>query len=431
MADNRIHHVTIPGLRLHLRRGDPNMLWLNGQNLLLLNETAAEFVDAFIDTMSHYEENMNTDKFRHEIVAHMHQKYPQVPDAILLKDFDSVYAHFTAVSQGNCPISELQLDTKEINPQTWVAPPRMDLALTYRCNNNCYFCYTGGPHNSKELSTNEWKKIIDTLWNNGIPQIIFTGGEPTLCDDLIELVDYAREFVTGLITDGRKLKNIAGDLHRVSLDYIQVSMESHLPVIHDKMVGVNGAWKETTDGIKAALSNHLEVITNTTITRDNAASFSDTINAGADLGLKMMACNTLLCSGRGTCAKQDSGIPLSEIKTVLTKAQEAAAKSGIRLEWYSPTCYKQFNPLDFGFGAKSCSAAQYNMTVEPDGQVIPCQSWLKDKLGNVLTDSWSSIWNNPVALNLRNRKYLEGRKECQECDYLEDCHGGCPLEYSL
>ena len=47
MTDSRIHHVTVSGLRLHLRRGDPNMLWINGQDLLLLNNTAAEFIEGF------------------------------------------------------------------------------------------------------------------------------------------------------------------------------------------------------------------------------------------------------------------------------------------------------------------------------------------------------------------------------------------------
>jgi len=51
MSESAIKHVTIPGLRLHLRRGDPDMLWVNGQNLLLLNRTAADFVETFIDLM--------------------------------------------------------------------------------------------------------------------------------------------------------------------------------------------------------------------------------------------------------------------------------------------------------------------------------------------------------------------------------------------
>ncbi len=120
---------------------------------------------------------------------------------------------------------------------------------------------------------------------------------------------------------------------------------------------------------------------------------------------------------------------MEELKSTPSEALKVARKVGIRLEWYSPTCYKQFNPMEFGFGPKSCSAAQYNLTVEPDGAVIPCQSWLKDKIGNILTDPWENIWNHPMALSLREKKYLDDRKECLECGYLAQCSGGCPLEY--
>jgi len=406
------------------------MLWVNGQNLLVLNDTAADFIETFIEVMANHPESLDTNRFKAELVARMRQKYPKAPADVLLLDFDNIYGNLLEIGKGSCPVSEVKLDTREVNPQKWTAPPRMDLALTYRCNNNCYYCYTGGPQKVAELYTADWKRAIDIVWDNGIPQVVFTGGEPTLREDLVELIDHAKEFVTGLITNGRKLTVLAQDLKRVDLDYIQVSLESSDAHVHDHMVGVDGAWQETTVGIKAAMTAGLEVITNTTLTKDNIEAFTDTINFGGRLGLKTMACNTLLCSGRGTCSRQSEGVPGEQLKVALTKACAAADKAGVRLEWYSPTCYKQFNPIEFGFGPKSCSAAQYNMTIEPDGSVIPCQSWLKEKVGNILKDPWESIWNHPVNIDLRGKKYLQGREECRNCEYLTECCGGCPLEYA-
>ncbi|MDD5083165.1 MAG: radical SAM protein, partial [Dehalococcoidales bacterium] len=413
-----------------LRRGEPNMLWLNGQDLLLLNNTAAEFVEAFIGVMSSHRDILDAEKFKREIAERMRQKYAGVPVEVLVKDFDNIYGTLLEISKGSCPVSQMSLETRETEPKLWTAPPRMDLALTYSCNNNCYFCYTGGPRKMMELSTAAWKKAIDKLWDSGVPQIVFTGGEPTLRNDLVELVEHSREFVTGLVTNGRKLSSLAGELNRAELDYVQVSLESHLPEVHDRMVGVNGAWKETRDGIAAALKNDLAVITNTTLTRDNLAFFPDQIQFGFDVGLRAMACNTLICSGRGTCRKKDAGVSLEDLKGTLSKALEVAHRVGVKLEWYSPTCYKQFNPIEFGFGVKACSAAQYNMTIEPDGSVIPCQSWFKDKLGDILKDAWPDTWNHPVAAGFREKAYLKGRVECVGCEYLHQCYGGCPLEYS-
>ena len=360
----------------------------------------------------------------------MKEHYPGVPAEVLIRDFDNIYGTLTAVSCGSCPVADVKLETKATDPKLWTAPPRMDLALTYMCNNNCYFCYTGGPQKMTELTTADWKKAISKLWDSGVPQIVFTGGEPTLRADLIELIEHSKEFVTGLVTNGRLLSRLAPALYKAELDYIQVSLESNLSEIHDRMVGVSGAWQETRDGIIAGLNNNLEVVTNTTLTQDNLALFAELVKLGSELGLKTMACNTLICSGRGTCSKNDAGVSPEALKANLTRALETAAKVGVKLEWYSPTCYKQFNPIDFGFGAKACSAAQYNMTIQPDGSVIPCQSWFKDKLGNILTDPWAGIWNHPVAKGFREKTYLNNREECKKCEYLSRCYGGCPLEYS-
>ncbi len=430
LADTRIRHVTADGMRLHLRRGEPNMLWVNGQDMLLLNDTAAAFVEAYIDVMQRRPGQIDTREFKHEVAKHVRKTYPRVPVEILVRDFDAVFGQLLEIGKGSCPVHEMTMETRETDPARWTAPPRADLALTYSCNNNCYFCYTGGPRQVKELPAKDWKKIIHKLWDSGIPQVVFTGGEPTLRPDLVELIEHSHEFVTGLVTNGRKLPALAAALYKASLDYVQVSWESHLPDVHDRMVGVAGAWQETRAGILAALENKLSVITNTTLTKDNLPLFPEQIKAGAQLGLKMMACNTLICSGRGTCSKQESGPSLEELKRVLSQAADTAARAGVRLEWYTPTCYKQFNPLDFGFGVKACSAAQYNLTIEPDGSVIPCQSWFKDKLGNLLTDKWRDIWEHPVAKYFRDKEYLKNRKECAGCEYLYQCYGGCPLEYS-
>ncbi len=54
-------------------------------------------------------------------------------------------------------------------------------------------------------------------------------------------------------------------------------------------------------------------------------------------------------------------------------------------------------------GVKGCTAALYNMCVEPDGAVLPCQSYYQP-LGNLLADPWETIWNHELAVSLRERK---------------------------
>jgi radical SAM protein with 4Fe4S-binding SPASM domain len=64
------------------------------------------------------------------------------------------------------------------------------------------------------------------------------------------------------------------------------------------------------------------------------------------------------------------------------------------------------------------------MCVEPDGSVLPCQSYYQP-LGNLLLDPWDTIWNHDLALTLRERRNLP--IDCQACVMLLECGGGCPL----
>jgi radical SAM protein with 4Fe4S-binding SPASM domain len=97
---------------------------------------------------------------------------------------------------------------------------------------------------------------------------------------------------------------------------------------------------------------------------------------------------------------------------------------GQRLIWYTPTQYCRFDPVDAGLGVKGCSAARFNLCVEPDGSVLPCQSFYRP-IGNLLTDPWDSIWNHELAVWLRQRRYLA--EACHECALVAECGGGCPL----
>lgn len=411
-------------------KSDQALVWINGTYQLVLNREAADITEALIQVYWNFQCNKNFSDggFWQEMFKHLKKKYgPRVSEELLRKDINQVVATYTSIANGQCPTIDLNLPVVDVKPEEWPAPSRMDLALTYRCQNGCSFCYCDGPRATHELNTSQWKDIIAKLWQIGVPNVLFTGGEPTLRTDLVELILQAEQFVTGLVTNGRKLPQIASDLQGASLDYIQVSLEASDPVIHDEMVGASGAWRETVAGIKAALETGLYVTTNTTLTKENAGAFPETLRFGKQLGLKAMGCNSLICSGKGQSMIKKGGLSIEELKEILSQAKEVARNLDLELAWYSPTCYNDLNPIEMGFGIKSCSAAQYNMTIEPDGRVIPCQSWIHQGCGDFLTDNWESIWKNPICLALRGRS-MGPRQECIGCQHWNECGGGCPLE---
>jgi radical SAM protein with 4Fe4S-binding SPASM domain len=243
---------------------------------------------------------------------------------------------------------------------------------------------------------------------------------------LAELIAYAvsRGQITGLLTNGRLLSDfqLAEQFKSAGLDHVQITIESSRHEVHDQMVRAKGAWEDTVAGIRNALELGLFVMTNTTLLEANAYHIGETIDFLAGLGVPTIGCNALIYSGKGT--QVGTGIPEEDLKPLLEVVQERTTSHGQRLIWYTPTQYCHFDPMQMQLGVKSCTAARYNMCVEPDGNVIPCQSFY-EPLGNMLQDPWESIWEHELASWLRERKYMP--EKCHHCAIVEECGGGCPL----
>ncbi|MBP7195858.1 MAG: radical SAM protein [Anaerolineaceae bacterium] len=329
-------------------------------------------------------------------------------------------------SSGLCPICDLGLEMDLPFTRELSAPYRMDLALTYRCNNDCAHCYNARSRSYPELPTESWKSIIDKVWSLKIPHVVFTGGEPTLRSDLPELVAYAEQtgLVAGLNTNGRKLSDpvFTASLVEAGLDHVQITLESNRPEIHDQMVHSQGAWEQTVQGIRNAVNSKLYMMTNTTLLENNEAYLLELLSFLRDLGVPTIGLNALIYSGRGSTV--NTGLNEKDLPGLLKIAAEFTQESGQRLIWYTPTQYCHFDPLQLDLGIKGCTAAYYNMCIEPDGQVIPCQSYY-EALGDFLSSPWNAIWEHPLALSLRHRKDVP--PACITCDFFAECGGGCPL----
>jgi radical SAM protein with 4Fe4S-binding SPASM domain len=423
-------HLLAPGLyhfqrqseeektRTHLR------LENDGSGLLLVNASRAYHLNPTAAHMA-YLALMNTP-------VKMAEKEIKRVFHISLAQASADYAQFSSDlnellrPDGACPVCELALDILPPFSTRPSAPYRMDLALTYRCNNACAHCYNARPRSFPELTTSQWFNILDQLWEIGIPHIVFTGGEPTLRDDLPLLVAHAEKNgqITGINTNGRRLQDAAflQSLVDAGLDHVQITIESHLPEVHNALTGSLDGWNQTVAGIKNALTTSLYVMTNSTLLQQNSPHLSGLLEFLADLGVPTIGLNALIYSGRG--ATVGSGLPEDELPSLLNLSRAFTEKSGQRLIWYTPTQYCHFDPVLLDLGVKGCTAARYNMCIEPDGSVIPCQSYYQS-LGNITIQPWKSIWEHPLAISLRERQ--NSSPECQFCSFLSECGGGCPL----
>lgn len=406
-------------LQLRVEEGRKGVIVINAQTVLFLNETATAYAYFFMQGMSS------------EAVVKRVRRIYRVDSQRARKDYEKlVYAISTlARTDKVCPISFLDVKTVEPFTQQLSAPLRMDLALTFKCQNDCVHCYAGGPHGTSELSAVQWKEVIDRVHEIGVFIVTFTGGEPTLREDLPELLLYAQDkgIVTGLITNGRRLKdkNYVGKLEKSGLDFVQVTLESHRPKIHDLMTASKGSWKETVAGIRNVVPTHIYASTNTTLSKHNASDFLETIDFIKGLGVSAFGCNSLIYSGRAGAISEEFVLPLETLNELVPKIRDKAHQLGLRFLWYTPTQYCRFDPVKLGLGVKSCTAANINMCVGPNGDVYPCQSYF-ESVGNILKDDWTKIWDHSLAVKIRKKGYVEPK--CENCPQLQVCGGGCPLE---
>jgi len=406
--------------RIHLRI-DPDgsgTLIVNASSVMHLNPTAALMAYLILEETNEA-----------QAVKTIQQKY-NVSKAQAFEDYSSFIPHLSSLLDGACPIHELELDTTMPFSSRPSAPYRMDLAITYRCNNDCAHCYNARERNFPELTTDQWKKILDQLWELGVPHIVFTGGEATLRNDLPELIRHAESNgqITGLNTNARRLAdmNYVQQLVDAGLDHVQITVESCVPEIHDEMMRAGGAFKQTVAGLKNVLATKLYVMTNTTMLRTNVEAIPATLDFLADLGVPTVGLNALIYSGQGLTV--GTGLHENELQPILDMATQKTAMRGQKLIWYTPTQYCEFDPTASNLGVKGCTAALYSMCIEPNGDVLPCQSYYQS-LGNFLTAPWDSIWNHPLSVQLRERQNLP--EKCHDCSLLPECGGGCPLKFGV
>lgn len=408
--------------RIHLRidADGHGTLIVNANSVMHLNPTATYMAWLILEGKTK-EERVHAICSRYSVS----KQQAQSDLSSFIFDFDELLR-----PDGACPVHELELESLMPFSARPTAPYRMDLAVTYRCNNDCAHCYNARERNFPELTTEQWFQIIDKLWELGVPHLVFTGGEATLRNDLPELIRHAESNgqITGLNTNARRLmdEKYVQQLVEAGLDHVQVTVESCSEQVHDEMMRAKGAFRQTIAGLKNALQNNLYVMTNTTMLRTNVHTIPDTLDFLADLGVPTIGLNALIYSGNGLTV--GTGLRENELQPILDIAQRKTAERGQKLIWYTPTQYCQFDPTANHLGVKGCTAALYSMCIESNGNVLPCQSYYQS-LGNFLSDPWDSIWNHTLSVRLRERHNLPAK--CNGCDLLAECGGGCPLQFAV
>lgn len=358
-----IYHYQAPpddprNFRLHLRIDSDSsaLLIVNASTILHLNQTAAEYA-------YHLVEQTPREAAIREIASRYHVNQSKVE-----QDYhDFIDRIDLLVSTPDLdPITVLDLDRQSPYSGEISAPYRLDCAITYRLPETANPDTAPVKRVTRELSTEEWKIIFDKAWSAGIPHIILTGGEPTLREDLADLLAHAEKNgqVTGLITDGHRLAD------ETYLDTLLQTGLDHLLII----------WQAEEDStwrfLESALGEDLFTAVHITITPENQDRIPRVIARLAELRVGAISLSAA------------PGLP-----ETLKGFREQVADLNLSLVWDLPVPYSAINPVSMEVEREDGSqgAGKAWLYVEPDGDVLPAQG-INQVLGNFLTDPWEKIW---------------------------------------
>jgi radical SAM protein with 4Fe4S-binding SPASM domain len=313
-------------------------------------------------------------------------------------------------------------------------PVLSEIAVTYRCNLSCGFCYAAcgckKDEAHPELPVARLKEALDIINKEaGVPSVSFTGGEPLLRPELPELVAYAKSLGmwANLITNGTLLtpENVS-KLKDAGLDSAQVSIEGGSAERHDRIVRRPGAFDAAVSGIRNLMKAGLRVHTNTTVSALNKESLPEIVELAKSLDLGKFSVNMLMPVGSAGANLEETFISYTEIGPVIERVQESAKRAGLEFMWYSPTPMCIFNPVSKGLGNKGCAACDGLLSLAPNGDILPCSSY-PAPMGNILEHkgAFRALWESGPFKFFQKKGFAH--EICGKCEDLAVCNGGCPL----
>lgn len=344
--------------RLHLRleSDGSGILIVNASTVLHLNRTASEYA-------YHYVHQTPEEELANQFASRYH-----VSKQKALRDYkDFTERIWTLINVPDLdPITYLDFE-REVPYSTEIsAPYRLDCALTYRLPPGSDPEAAPTRRVERELDTDEWRSVLDKSWEIGIPHIIFTGGEPTLRQDLPDLIAHAEANgqVTGLLTDGLLLaeKNYLNILLQTGLDHLMVVMD-----MKDE-----GAWA----ALETILPQDLHTVVHLTITPENKTEIGSYLKRLNEIGT-----NAVSLSASNPALEED-----------LQQARTRCAELDLPLVWDLPVPYTERNPIAIETPKDLPDGAGHAwLYIEPDGDVLPAQG-INQILGNFLENPWDYIW---------------------------------------
>ena len=323
---------------------------------------------------------------------------------------------------------------------------------TQRCNLKCVHCYAQSEDRNYpgEMSTEEGKAMIDDLAAYGAPVLLFSGGEPTIRKDLLELMHYAKDKGMRVVisTNGTLItEEKAQQFAEVGLSYVGVSLDGSRDT-HDNFRGLKGSFDKAIVGIRNSRDAGIKVGLRMTINKLNWQDIPEIFKVMREENIPRACFYHLVYTGRGTELMKEDLDHEETRKAVRLIMDETKAMfdDGLEPEILTvdnhadgPFLYMEMLKENPDRAEDVLQLLQWNQgnstgngigCVSWNGEVYPDQFWRHFSLGNVRERPFSEIWTDvsgdteqsELMKRLKDKKpYVKGR--CAECKWLQICGG--------
>ena len=284
---------------------------------------------------------------------------------------------------------------------------------TNACNMYCAHCYRdAGCKAEEELSTEEGKKLLSEIAKAGFKIMIFSGGEPLMRPDILELVKYASDLhmIPVFGTNGTLITlDMAKKLKEAGARAMGISLDSLDPKKHDTFRSFPGGWEGAVQGMKNCAAVGLPFQIHTTVMDWNQGELEAMTDFAVEIGAKAHHFFFLVPTGRAKTIEEES-LRAEQYEDVLTRIMKKQQEVDIELK---PTCAPQFLRIADQLGYKTrfhrgCLAGLSYCIISPRGKVQPC-AYLNMELGDVRETPFDELWaKNEVLQKLRTLDYSGG-----------------------
>ena len=297
--------------------------------------------------------------------------------------------------------------------------------LTYNCSEKCIHCYNiGASRNDQEksyrskttsLEVNDYKRIIDELYNEGLTKVLLSGGDPFSYSGVWEIIDYLYKkdiafdiFSNGLGIVG-KVKKLANYYpHRVCL-----SIYSELDKDHDRITRVKGSLRKTMLVLDDLSQLSIPMTIKCCVMKTNLKSYYTVSDIGKQYGIPVQYELNVTDSIDGDkCVSKHLRLSPEQLEIVL-RDPNTVMYVGKDIEGYGETMVN--------LERNACQAGYHTFCVTPDGNLIPCCAFHLS-FGNLRSQSVHDIISDNKLLKWWQSLRLKDYEECGKKEYCGFCN---------